>query len=312
MLRETFCLVCLLGLPLAACDSPAPSSEPIEVEEVLPVLEGVWQRAEVVIDSGPDAGTHLIDVQPSIYIFSKSHYGISAVEGFAPRPYLGEDPGLAELGRAFSAYTGESGTYAVNGARLILTPLVTKDPAEMGGGASREFDIAWDDIDVWLTSKAADGATVRTRLTRVDDDARLATAAARRLAGVWRRAEMIVGAGPDAGRHVDDAQPGFYLFTPRSFVGNYVSTFAPRPPLGKKPTDEAMGKNYQSFISFAGTFTLRDDVLVLAAIASQNPNNMRGRPFQSIDVKWEGEDVWFIYTNSEGVQNRTRLVRVAD
>ena len=39
---------------------------------------------------------------------------------------------------------------------------------------------------------------------------------------------------------------------------------------------------------------------------------MRGPPFQTIDVEWEGEDVWLIYTNSAGTQNRTRLVRVAD
>jgi hypothetical protein len=147
----------------------------------------------------------------------------------------------------------------------------------------------------------------------VDDDVRLATPDARRLAGVWKRAEMVVGAGPDAGTHIDDAQPGYYIFTPRSFVGNYVSAFAPREPLPPRADDEAWGRNYTSFVSFGGTFTLREGVLVLRATASQNPNNMQGRPFQSIDVTWEGEDtVWFVYTNSAGIQNRTRLVRVAD
>ncbi len=312
MFRKMICSVCLLGLPLAACDAGSPIAESITVAEVPQVLEGVWQRAEIVLDTGPDAGTHLIDVQPSIYIFAKTHYGVSAVEGFVPRPYLGEDPTVAEQGRAFTPFSGESGTYAVSNGKLTLTPLVTKDPGEMGGVAAREFDLAWDGIDVWLTSKTSNGGTAKIRLTRVDDDARLATAGAQKLAGVWRRAEMIVGAGPDAGRHVDDAQPGFYLFTPRSFVGNYVSVFAPRPPLGKALTDEVMGENYNAFVSFAGTFTLREDVLVLAAVVSQNPNTMRGRPFQSIDVQWEGEDVWFIYKNAEGVENRTRLVRVPD
>ena len=312
MFRKIICLVCVLGLPLTACDAGSPPAAPFQPAEVPQVLEGVWQRAEIVVDSGPDAGPHLIDIQPSIYIFARTHYGVSAVEGFAPRPYLGEDPSEAEQGAAFFPFSGESGTYNVANDKLTLLPLVTKDPIEMGGVAPRVYDIAWDGIDVWLTSKRANRSSVRVRLTRVDDDARLATDAARRLAGVWRRAEMIVGAGPDAGRHVDDAQPGFYLFTPRFFVGNYVSVFSPRPPLGNLITDEAMGKNYNSFVSFAGTFTLRDDVLVLAAIVSQNPNTMRGRPFQSIDVTWEGEDVWFIYKNAEGVENRTRLVRVPD
>lgn len=312
MHRKIFSLVCLLGLPLAACDSSKPVAEPVSFADVPPVLEGVWERAEILLDSGPDAGIHLLDVQPSVYIFSKTHYAVAAVESFAPRPYLGEEPTDAERGRASIPYTGEMGNYAIADNKLTLTPLVTKDPAGMAAATARQLDVVWDGIDVWLNAPAPDGGSVKTRLTRVDDDIRLATDAARRLAGVWRRAEMIVGAGPDAGTHIDDAQPGYYIFTPRSFVGTYVSAFAPRPPLGKNPTDEAWGKAAASFISFGGTYTLRDDVLVLRANVAQNPNTMQGRPFQSIDVKWEGEDVWFIYTNSAGIENRTRLVRVAD
>lgn len=312
MHRKIFSLVCMLGLPLAACDGGSPPADPVAFEQPAPVLEGVWQRAEVQLDAGPDTGVHLLDVQPSVYIFSRSHYAIAAVEGFAPRPYLGEGATDAEKGAALVPYTGEMGTYAQEGGKLKLSPLVTKDPAEMGGVATREFDVTWDEIDVWLTTKTPDGVTARIRLTRVDDDVRLATMAARRLVGVWRRAEMVVGSSTDAGTHIDDAQPGFYIFSPRSFVGTYVSTFAPRPPLGKKPSDEAMAQNYESFVSFAGTYTLKDDELVLTPVATLNPNNMRGRPYQTIDVKWEGEDVWFIYTNSVGTQNRTRLVRVAD
>lgn len=312
MHRKIFCLVCLLGLPLAACDSSKPAAEPMTFADVPPVLEGVWERAEILLDSGPDAGIHLLDIQPSIYIFSRSHYAIAAVEGFAPRPYLAEEPTDADRGRVFIPYTGEMGKYTHADGKLTLTPLVAKDPAEMATPTTRQLDVVWDGIDVWLNAASPDGGSVKTRLTRVDDDIRLATDAARRLAGVWRRAEMIVGAGPDAGRHVDDAQPGYYIFTPRSFVGTYVSAFAPRPLLGKKPDVEAWGRNYSSFVSFGGTYTLRDDVLVLRANVSQNPNTMQGRPFQSIDVKWEGEDVWLIYRNSAGVENRTRLVRVAD
>jgi hypothetical protein len=312
MHRKIFSFVCLLGLPLAACDSGGPAAEPVAFTEVAPVLEGVWERAEILLDSGPDAGIHLLDVQPSVYIFAKTHYAMAAVEGFAPRPYLSEEPTDAERGRAFRPYSGEMGKYAHVDGKLRLEPLVTKDPAEMGVQATRELDVVWDGIDVWLNSPAPDGGTVKIRLTRVDQDMDLATPAAQRLAGVWRRAEMVVGAGPDAGTHIDDAQPGYYIFSPRSFVGTYVSSFAPRPSLVGNNTDEAWGENYLSFVSFGGTYTLRDDVLVLRASVSQNPNTMLGRPFQSIDVQWEGEDVWFIYRNSAGAENRTRLVRVPD
>lgn len=311
MYRNLVGAICLLGLPLAACDSGAPP-QPTPIEEVAPVLEGVWQRVEIVIESGHDAGVHVLDVQPSLYIFSKSHYAFAAVEGFVPRPFLGAEPTDADRGRAHLPYSGEMGTYAHADGKLKLTPIVAKDPAAMGGGAPSEFDVVWDGIEVWLNTTAPDGGAIRTRLARVDDDVRLASAAARRLAGVWRRAEMIVGAGPDAGAHVDDMQPGYYIFTPRAFVGTYVSSFAPRPPLSANPTDEALGRNYASFVSFGGTYALRDGELILRGMVSQNPSNMQGRPFQSIKVEWEGEDVWFIYTNAAGVQNRTRLVRVAD
>ncbi len=312
MHRNIFSLVCILGLPLAACDSGAPTPEPVAFTAAPLVLEGVWERAEVLLDSGPDAGIHLLDVQPSIYIFAKTHYGVAAVEGFAPRPYLSEEPTDAERGRALIPYLGEMGAYTNVDGKLKLAPIVTKDPAETDGETTREFDVVWDGIDVWLNSAATDGGSVKVRLTRVDQDMALATPDAQRLAGVWRRAEMVIGAGPDAGTHKDDAQPGFYIFTPRAFIGTYVSSFVPRPLLGSAPTDEAWGANYQSFVSFGGAYTLRDDVLVLRATVSQNPNTMLGRPFQAIDVKWEGEDVWFIYRNSAGVENRTRLVRVAD
>lgn len=315
MHRTIFSLACLLGLPLASCgpsSTAGAAAEPAEFLREAPVIEGVWQRVEIQIDSGPDAGIHMLDVQPSVYIFTKTHYAIAAVEGFFPRKYLGENPTDADRGMAFGPYTGEMGIYADADGKLKLTPVVTKDPAEMDGVVTREFDVTWDEIDVWLTSKSADGVTTRMKLTRVDDDVRLATMAARRLVGVWRRAEMVVGSGPDAGTHVDDAQPGFYVFSPRSFVGTYVSSFAPRPQLGDNPTPEAMGQNYQSFASFAGTYTLREGELALTPVVSQNPNDMRGPPYLSIKVEWEGEDVWFIYTNSAGIQNRTRLVRVPD
>jgi hypothetical protein len=33
---------------------------------------------------------------------------------------------------------------------------------------------------------------------------------------------------------------------------------------------------------------------------------------EAIEVEWAGEDVWFIYTGADGVQNRVRLTPVAD
>ena len=56
-----------------------------------------------------------------------------------------------------------------------------------------------------------------------------------------------------------------------------------------------------------GTYTLDDSTLVFRPLVSMNPNNMRGRPFQSIRTEWAGDDIWLIYTGAEGVQNRCLL-----
>ena len=126
------------------------------------------------------------------------------------------------------------------------------------------------------------------------------------------QAEMIVGAREDAGRHVDDMQPGYYIFSPPYFAGNFVSAFAPRAALPATATEADMGRTFAPFASFAGTYTLTDHELIFRPLVTMNPNNMRGRPFQSIRTQWEGEDVWLIYTGVDGTQNRVRLTRVTE
>ena len=76
---------------------------------------------------------HMLDVQPSLYVFAKKHYAVAAVEGFTPRPYLGEEPTDADRGAAFIPFSGEMGTYANEDDKLTLAPMVTKDPIDMGG-----------------------------------------------------------------------------------------------------------------------------------------------------------------------------------
>ncbi len=91
-------LLFLVALPLAAC-SPGESPRVADAaEKPPPTIEAPWQRAEIVYESGEHAGRHTVDVQPSLYIFSKTHYAITAVNGFAPRPYLGEKPTVEEEG----------------------------------------------------------------------------------------------------------------------------------------------------------------------------------------------------------------------
>lgn len=312
MNRTIRALVLLIGLPLAACGPGEPSRVADAAEKPPPTLEGVWRRAEIVHEIGPYAGRHTVDVQPSLYIFSKTHYAITAVNGFLARPYLGEAPSVEEEGRAYEPFTAISGTYASQDDKLTLSPLAAKNPSNMNGETKLDYDLIWVGDDLWLTTTTPDNGIVKTRFERLAEDLTKVTPESARLQGVWRRAEMIVGAGPDAGAHVADMQPGYYIFTPTHFVANYVSSFMPRPPLGDAPTETEYGAVFTPFASFGGTYTVEKDVLTFLPMVSKNPNNMRGRPFQSIQVEWADDDVWFIYTGMDGTQNRTRLTPVKD
>lgn len=309
MKRSIVILATSAGLLLAAC-GPS-SSRSASAAEVPPTIEGVWKRAEVVVETGPHAGPHTIDVQPSIYVFSKAHYGYAAVEGFTPRSFLGEKPTVEEQGRAFAAFSGSSGSYTSVDNSLTLTPAVATDPSGMTG-TPITYQTSRVGRDLWINTATPEGGEVRTRLIRQTEDTTPPTEEARKLQGVWRRAEMIVGTGADAGRHFEDMQPGFYVFTPNYFAANFVSAFAPRPGLSAAPTETEMGTVLGPFASFGGEYAVDGDKLTLKPIVTKDPNNMRGRPFQPIELAWEGSDVWFIYTGSDGTQNRTRLTPVAD
>lgn len=303
-------LAVLACLSLWAC-SPAPRVA-AAAERAPATLEGAWHATRVDVDYGRDIGTHTVDVQPAIYVFSKSHFAITAVDGFEARAYLSEKPTDEELGRAFTPFSGSTGTYVSTPDKLTLTAQVTKNPADMVAPAPVDYELQWVDERVWLVATTPDDGRVRTELTRLTDDNLKVSPDAEKLRGVWRRAEMIVGAREDSGRHVDDMQPGYYIFAPPYFAGNFVSAFAPRPPPGENASEADRGRAFAPFASFAGTYSLMDNTLVFHPLVTMNPNNMRGRPFQSIRTQWAGEDIWLIYTGVDGTQNRVRLTRVAD
>jgi hypothetical protein len=292
----------------------SPGSAPIDdTGAQLPrTLEGAWHATRIDVALGPDQGTHTVDVQPAIYIFSKAHYAMAAVQGFEARPYQSENPTDEENGRAFVPYTASSGTYASTADKLTVTPLVSKDPAVMAAAAPINYDLSWVDDRVWLTTSTPTEGSVRTELSRLDSNILDVSPDMEKLRGIWRRAEVVVGVGEEAGGHTADVQPGYYVFSPPYFAGVFVSSFSPRPLLDDNPTDADMGKAFAPFAGFAGTYTLTDGTLVLRPLVAMKPNNMRGRPFQSIKTEWAGDDVWFVYVGSDGTQNRVRLSRVSE
>lgn len=275
-------------------------------------MNGVWHATRVQVESGPNAGTHTVDVQPAIYIFAKSHYAIMAVNGFQARSYLSGEPTDEEQGAVFTPFTGAAGTYSSDENTLTLTPQVSKDPGDMIAPQPVAYQVEWIEDRALLSAPAPDGGTITTELTRLKDDALKVSPDALRLKGVWRRVEMVVGEGPNAGPHLNDMQPGYYIFDPPFFSGNFVTGFAPRLALSDKATDADRGKAFAPFASFAGTYTVENEILVFRPLVTMNPNNMRGRPFQPIRIEWADPDVWFNYGSETGVENRVRLTPVSD
>ena len=312
MNRSKLIVTILACSSLWACSPGTSPREAAAAERPPPTLEGTWHATRIDIETGPDVGTHTVDIQPAIYVFSKGHYAITAVTGCEARSYISERPTDEENAAAFAPFAGSMGSYTASPERITVTPQVAKDPAAMSSPSPVDYELLWVDDKVWLISSTPDQGKVRTELTRLTGENLTVSPDAAKMKGVWRRAEMIVGSGEHAGEHREDMQPGFYIFAPPYFAGNFVSTFAPRPPLGESPTAADISRTFTGFSSFAGTYTLDDNTLVFRPLVSMNPNNMRGRPFQSIRTEWAGDDIWLIYTGAEGVQNRVRLTRVPD
>jgi hypothetical protein len=118
-------------------------------------LEGVWKISRAIVLS--PAQPPNTAPQPSIYMFSRSHYAFVRVNGSAPRPPLPKDrmhatPDqlLAVLGQNFSA---QGGTYVLAGNLLTLQAEVSKEPGAMQGWA--RFDVKMGPNTLTMTTREA-------------------------------------------------------------------------------------------------------------------------------------------------------------
>ena len=97
-------------------------------------IQGVWKPVEVVVDSGPARGRHTTDVQPGFLVFTKRHYSMMFVQGFAPRPLPGDSATAEQVALLFIPFTANAGTYQRSDTTITFTPTVAKHPAVMAGG----------------------------------------------------------------------------------------------------------------------------------------------------------------------------------
>jgi hypothetical protein len=91
----------------------------------------VWQVAEVVV-TGANAATNA-HPQPGFYIFTKKYYSTNRVTSTEPRPAIQpKDPNNTMDAEKIALYeelrqfTGNAGTYEIQGSTLTIRPLVAR------------------------------------------------------------------------------------------------------------------------------------------------------------------------------------------
>ena len=123
-----------------------------------PPLEGAWRVVSIHV-SGPDSAANTT-VQPSVYLFSDTHYSMMRVTGNQPRPLAARDSVTdAEKLAAYDSFIANAGTYEVADSTLTIHPVVARSPNFMSGGADRyHFRVTGDTL--WLSNSGADLRTM--------------------------------------------------------------------------------------------------------------------------------------------------------
>ena len=117
-------------------------------------LEGVWKVTEEVV-TGANA-TSTTSPQPSLFIFTRTHYSMLRVASAQPRAlFTAMDPTNEEKIGAYDTFTANSGTYEATGTTLTVRPIVAKSPNFMAGGFDK-YQFRVDGDTLTLTSKSTD------------------------------------------------------------------------------------------------------------------------------------------------------------
>lgn len=94
------------------------------------------------------------------------------VRGNEPRPLMADDANWSTLTEEqmrsiFMPFIANSGTYELDGSKLIIRPIVALDPSFMiGGSATHEYKIDGDTL--WLTRMFGSGAKLHYKLIRLE------------------------------------------------------------------------------------------------------------------------------------------------
>ena len=136
-------------------------------------IQGVWQLTEITM-TGKVAMTMKV-TQPSVYIFTKTHYSKIYVASDKPRPVL-DDYSKATQEQLLSIFVegidANAGTYEVKAGELTLHPIVAKSPSDMKEGTWTTYSVKISGNTITLTSESSNAGPskkpVTFKLTRVE------------------------------------------------------------------------------------------------------------------------------------------------
>jgi hypothetical protein len=138
---------------ISSCSRPEEASSASVTGDANPLI-GVWEET-AIITTGRDAA-NIGHPQPSLYIFTPTHYAMMGTLGDQPRAdYHALIPTNDEKLAAFDSFWGNSGTYEINGDVLTIRPRVARMPNFMGGFERYQFHI--DGNTLTLSFKSTDG-----------------------------------------------------------------------------------------------------------------------------------------------------------
>ena len=142
-----------------------------------PSIEGVWQISSIVT-TGANA-VNISTPQPSLITFAKNHYSWVSVNGTAARPKFADAKDPNKLTNAekiarfeqWNPFTGQAGTYQLNGNTLTRRPTVAKNVAVMTTNPPIVNQVTVQGNKLTLVAKSAPGqpaSQTTTTLTRVE------------------------------------------------------------------------------------------------------------------------------------------------
>ena len=137
-------------------------------------VEGVWQLTEITMTMGKSPMNMKV-TQPSMYLFTKTHYSKIYVGSDKPRPVL-DDYSKATQEQLFAIFVdgfdANAGTYEVKADKLTLHPTVAKSPTDMKEGSWTTYSMKISGDTITLTPESSNTGpnkkSITFKLTRVE------------------------------------------------------------------------------------------------------------------------------------------------